>query len=99
MMSFRRKVSASGRRQRAAACARLLFALTLIIGSAAQARNWNVQAGGSRLEFVPRELTIAPGDTLAKVARKFGTKIDTIEAQNPGLDPTRLKVGQKIKIR
>jgi LysM repeat protein len=43
--------------------------------------------------------TIAPGDTLAKVARKFGTKIDTIEAQNPGLDPTKLKVGQKIKIR
>lgn len=64
MMSFRGKVTASGRRQRAAACARLLFALTLIIGSAAQARNWNVQAGGSRLEFVPRELTIAPGDTV-----------------------------------
>lgn len=42
--------------------------------------------------------TIAPGDTLAKVARKFGTKLDSIEAENPGLDPTKLKVGQKIKI-
>lgn len=42
----------------------LLFALSLFLGSAVQARNWNVQAGGSRLEFVPRELTIAPGDTV-----------------------------------
>ena len=25
---------------------------------------WNVQAGGSQLEFVPRELSIAPGDTV-----------------------------------
>ncbi len=42
--------------------------------------------------------TIAPGDTLAKIARKFGTKLDSIEAENPGLDPARLKVGQKIRI-
>jgi LysM repeat protein len=42
--------------------------------------------------------TIAPGDTLAKIARKFATKLDAIEAENPGLDPARLKVGQKIRI-
>jgi len=42
--------------------------------------------------------SIAPGDTLAKVARKFAVKLDAIEAENPGLDPTRLKVGQKIRI-
>lgn len=42
--------------------------------------------------------TIASGDTVAKVARKFAVKIDAIEAENPGLDPARLKVGQKIKI-
>jgi len=42
--------------------------------------------------------SIAPGDTLAKVARKFGTKLDAIEAENPGLDPAKLKVGQKIRI-
>src|SRR6478736_6158603 len=40
--------------------------------------------------------TIASGDTVAKVARKFAVKIDAIEAENPGLDPARLKVGQKI---
>lgn len=42
--------------------------------------------------------SIAPGDTLAKIARKFNVKLDTIEAENPGLEPTRLRVGQKIRI-
>lgn len=42
--------------------------------------------------------SVAPGDTLAKIARKFAVKVDAIEAENPGLDPARLKVGQKIKI-
>ena len=42
--------------------------------------------------------SVAPGDTIAKIAKKFATRIDAIEAENPGLDPTKLKVGQKIKI-
>ena len=42
--------------------------------------------------------TIAAGDTFSKVARKFNVKMDAIEAENPGLDPTKLKVGQKIRI-
>jgi LysM repeat protein len=41
---------------------------------------------------------VAPGDTLSKIAKKFATRVDTIESENPGLDPTKLKVGQKIKI-
>ena len=42
--------------------------------------------------------SIAPGDTLAKIARKFAVKLDAIEAENPGLDPAKLKVGQKIRV-
>lgn len=42
--------------------------------------------------------SVAPGDTLSKIAKKFATKIDALEAENPGLDPKSLKVGQKIKI-
>jgi len=42
--------------------------------------------------------SIAPGDTLAKIARKFAVKLDAIEADNPGLNPAKLKVGQKIHI-
>jgi len=42
--------------------------------------------------------SVAPGDTISKIAKKFATKVDAIEAENPGLDPTKLKVGQKVKI-
>lgn len=42
--------------------------------------------------------SVAPGDTLSKIAKKFATRVDSIEAENPGLDPTKLKVGQKIRI-
>ena len=41
---------------------------------------------------------VAAGDTLSKIAKKFATKVDALEAENPGLDPKTLKVGQKIKI-
>ena len=42
--------------------------------------------------------TIASGDTLSKIARKFAVRSDSIEAENPGLDPAKLRVGQKISI-
>ncbi len=42
--------------------------------------------------------TIASGDTLSKIARKFAVRTASIEAENPGLDPARLRVGQKIRI-
>jgi LysM repeat protein len=42
--------------------------------------------------------TVASGDSISKISRKFAVKVDAIEAENPGLDPTKLKVGQKIHI-
>ncbi|HTL68488.1 MAG TPA: LysM domain-containing protein [Lacunisphaera sp.] len=42
--------------------------------------------------------TVAPGDTLSKIAKKFATRIDAIEAENPGIDAAHLKVGQKVKV-
>lgn len=42
--------------------------------------------------------TIAAGDTLATVARKFGVRLDAILAENPGIEPRSLKVGQKVRI-
>ncbi len=41
---------------------------------------------------------VAPGDTLSKIAKKFATRVDAIEAENPGLDPAKLRVGQKVKV-
>lgn len=42
--------------------------------------------------------TIAAGDTLAKVATKFGLRLDAILAENPGIEPSRLRVGQKVRL-
>lgn len=42
--------------------------------------------------------SVAPGDTVSKIAKKFATSVDALEAENPGLDPKKLKVGQKVKI-
>lgn len=44
------------------------------------------------------EYTIQPGDTLFKLARRFGTTVDAILDLNPGLDPLNLQVGTTIKI-
>jgi len=40
--------------------------------------------------------SVAPGDSLYKIARKFAVKLDALEAENPGIGT--LKVGQKVRI-
>ncbi len=42
--------------------------------------------------------TIAKGDTLGAIARKFGTTVKAITDANPGVQPTKLQVGQKLQI-
>ncbi len=44
------------------------------------------------------EHTIAKGETLATIGKKYGVGYKAIEAANPGINPTRLKIGDKIKI-
>src|ERR1039457_1988864 len=41
---------------------------------------------------------IASGDTLSKIAAKFHVSVADIMTVNPGLQPFRLLVGQKIRI-
>jgi hypothetical protein len=45
-----------------------------------------------------RVYVIAKGDSVARIAHKFGISIADLKAINPGLNSTRLKVGQKIRI-
>jgi N-acetylmuramoyl-L-alanine amidase len=44
------------------------------------------------------EHTIVKGETFATIGKKYGVGYKAIEAANPGVDPTRLKIGDKIKI-
>lgn len=42
--------------------------------------------------------TVRSGDTLWALARRYGTTVPAIQAANPGLDPNRLFIGQRICI-
>jgi LysM repeat protein len=44
------------------------------------------------------EYVIVHGDTLAKIAKKNGVTLSALKAANPGVEPTKLKVGQKLTI-
>ena len=41
---------------------------------------------------------IQSGDTYGRIAQRFGTTISAIEAANPGVDPRRLQIGQRINL-
>jgi LysM repeat protein len=44
------------------------------------------------------EYVVVHGDTLAKIAKRCGVTLSALRAANPGVEPTRLKVGQKLTI-
>ena len=44
------------------------------------------------------DYVVVHGDTLGKIARKNGVTLSALKAANPGVEPTKLKVGQKLTI-
>lgn len=43
--------------------------------------------------------TVVRGDTLSKIARRYGTSVDTLLALNPQItDPNRIEVGDKLRV-
>jgi len=46
-----------------------------------------------------RMYTIQSGDTLASIATKTGTTVARLEQLNRGIDPTALRVGEKIRVQ
>jgi LysM repeat protein len=42
--------------------------------------------------------TVASGDTLGSIAAKYSTSVDELMRLNPGVDPTALHVGQRIRV-
>jgi LysM repeat protein len=47
----------------------------------------------------PRTYTVQSGDTLGGIAAKTGTTVARLEQLNPGIDPTALRVGEKIRVQ
>jgi LysM repeat protein len=54
--------------------------------------------GGGPVVAGPGEYVIKAGDTFAKIARAHGCSLADVAAVNPGVDSSKLKVGQKIKL-
>lgn len=44
------------------------------------------------------EYEIQAGDTFAKLATRYGVSVDAILAANPNVNPSRLQIGQKVRI-
>ena len=49
-------------------------------------------------EATGTEYVVVKGDTLGKIAKKNGVTLKALEAANPGVVPTKLKVGQKLTL-
>jgi len=45
-----------------------------------------------------RTHTVAPGETLAGIARKYGVSLSALQSANPGISPRKLKAGQTLNI-
>jgi LysM repeat protein len=43
--------------------------------------------------------TVESGDTFGSIASKLGTTVIALEHLNPGIDPTTLSVGEKIRVK
>ena len=52
-------------------------------------------------QSIPKEggHVIKNGESLWKIAQKYGTTVDALLKMNPGIDPKDLKVGQKIRVK
>ena len=42
---------------------------------------------------------VQSGDTLGSIAQKYSTTVDELMTLNPGIDPTALNIGQKIRVK
>jgi LysM repeat protein len=52
----------------------------------------------STLPAKTRSYTIRSGDTFGSIAIHFGVSVDDLTALNPDVEPTALRVGQRIKV-
>jgi LysM repeat protein len=81
-------------------------AMNTNLPSAMEASNSSVQpppvvvppTAPAATEAAGPEYVVVKGDSLWKIARKNGVTVKAIEAANPGIDPAKLKVGQKLSI-
>jgi LysM repeat protein len=56
-------------------------------------------SGKSASPAGPGEYSVAKGDNLGSIAKKNGISLKAIQDLNPGVNPNRLQIGQKLKVK
>ncbi len=56
-------------------------------------------SGKSATPAGPGEYVVAKGDNLGSIAKKNGISLKAIQDPNPGVNPNRLQIGQKLKVK
>jgi LysM repeat protein len=56
-------------------------------------------SGKSATPAGPGEYVVAKGDNLGSIAKKNGISLKAIQDLNPGVNPNRLQIGQKLKVK
>lgn len=59
----------------------------------------NQADGQNRPQGQRRFYRVREGDTLGAIAAEFDTTVDDLVALNPGIDPTALTPGQRVRVR
>ena len=59
-------------------------------------RNYERIPPSERVTFV--EHRVSSGETLSHIARRYGIPLRDLEAANPGLNPRRLQIGQRLTV-
>lgn len=72
--------------------------LTDRLGKAPAARTGTASAGSKASPGPGGTHTIASGDTFSNIAKKYGVSLKALEDANPGVDSSKLKIGQSITI-
>ncbi|HEY3761481.1 MAG TPA: LysM peptidoglycan-binding domain-containing protein [Verrucomicrobiae bacterium] len=61
-------------------------------------RTQPVQSTGAPVGQSTRSHTVAAGETAAKIARQYGIRLSQLETANPGVNLSRIHIGQVLKI-
>jgi len=48
---------------------------------------------------IPKWHEVKSGETLTRIARYYGVPVDRLKILNPLIDPLKLKIGQKLRLR
>jgi LysM repeat protein len=57
------------------------------------------KSGAAASPAGPGEYVVAKGDNLGSIAKKNGISLKAIQDLNPGVNPNRLQIGQKLKVK